>query len=376
MATPVVTREQYEEAERAYREHGTYEGGARALGLSRNTLKHRVLRGRQLGYNVDPAVQESMNAVGAKMVPALAWAKTQPDEEGRSYSVLLKPQAPEPEDIAERVRERLESIPAIEPTPPPLHDEPDLLGLIPVADLHSGMMAWEQEAGEDYDTKSAMQRLIKWTGQLVRAMPRCAMCVLLFNGDTLHANSDEAVTPRSKHALDVDTRHFRTIDLTIEGIAIAVEQARQWHGHVQVVIKPGNHDPEGYMALLFGLSQRYRLERRVSVLKCPKEFWCYRWGRTLILSHHGHRSKPAELVLNLADQYAEEWGQTRYRYLWTGHFHHLRASDIGGVQWEQSRAAASRDAHAAAHGYPARSELQAVIYHSERGEIGRHRVAS
>jgi len=69
------------------------------------------------------------------------------------------------------------------------------------------------------------------------------------------------------------------------------------------------------------------------------------------------------------------WGRTRHRFYFTGHMHHAKMQDIGGVQVEQMRAAAPRDAYAASHAYASRSELQAITYHKDSGEVSRVKVA-
>ena len=78
--------------------------------------------------------------------------------------------------------------------------------------------------------------------------------------------------------------------------------------------------------------------------------------------------------MHLADQWPKMWGETRHRYYFTAHLHHSRLQDVGGVQVEQLRAVSSRDAYAATHAYSGRSEMQAITYHKDRGEISRHRV--
>jgi hypothetical protein len=69
------------------------------------------------------------------------------------------------------------------------------------------------------------------------------------------------------------------------------------------------------------------------------------------------------------------WGRTKYRYLFTGHLHHHKSQDLGGVHWEQLRAITAKDAYAASHAYSGRSEMQAITYDRQRGEISRVRVA-
>jgi hypothetical protein len=59
---------------------------AKVLGISRASLRWRLAMAER---NIDPAIQDSMNAVGTGLVPALAWAKTK-SENGTSYSVSAK----------------------------------------------------------------------------------------------------------------------------------------------------------------------------------------------------------------------------------------------------------------------------------------------
>ena len=63
-------------------------------------------------------------------------------------------------------------------------------------------------------------------------------------------------------------------------------------------------------------------------------------------------------------------------YLWTGHLHHHKSADIGGVKWEQLRALTSRDAYAYTHAYSARSQLQAITLHRTAGEVQRQSVSA
>lgn len=130
------------------------------------------------------------------------------------------------------------------------------------------------------------------------------------------------------------------------------------------------------MAVMFALAERYRNEPRVTVQKVPGEFFVHRFGDCFISAHHGHGGKPERMVLFLADEYASDWGQTRHRFLFTGHLHHHKSADIGGVTWEQLRAVTARDAYAVGNAYTARAQLQAITLHRSKGEVQRAKVAA
>jgi len=368
MPTPPLSdqlkREALEALERA---GGNKSQAARNLGIDRRTFQNRVKVALR-----DPAIQAAMDDVGTQMVPALAWAKTK-SKDGTSYSVLLKPD-PVSDDVLGRIRDAFEGMGAAPEIPAPAYADSDLLTLYPVSDVHIGLMAWGRETGEDFDTRKACERLQNWIGQCVAASPASGLGIVLFNGDTLHAD-DQTNKTQSGHILDVDTRHFRTLDMAIAAIASCIDMAAAKHAKVAVRILPGNHDRTAYMAILFAIAERYRSNPRIEVPQAPGEFFAYEFGQVMLAAHHGDKAKAQRLVLALADDEAEMWGRTRHRYLWTGHLHHHKAEDIGGVQWEQLRAVTARDAYAKSHAFTARAQLQAVTYHRDFGEVSRVKVS-
>lgn len=278
--------------------------------------------------------------------------------------------------LAERIKEIFEGLAPAALVPEPVHSYADLLTVYPIADAHIGMHAWARETGEAYDTDIAVSRLRDWISRLVASSPASAEAIILDVGDLTHADDGTNQTPTSKHVLDIDSRYFRTLEVTIAAMSDAVELALTKHGHVHVVIIAGNHNPHGYMAILFALAERYRNNPRVTVRKDPRELWSHRFGDCLLAAHHGDKAKPEKLVMFLADECAEDWGQTKHRYLWTGHLHHHKSADIGGVKWEQLRAMTARDAYAYTHAYSARAQLQAITLHRKAGEIQRQAVSS
>jgi hypothetical protein len=346
---------------------------AEMVGVPYETFRNRLKVGRARGFADDPAIRDAKAAVGTGLNPVLAWAKTKSDD-GTSYSVLLRPDPVPVEGIIDQIREALDGFPAMPAIQPPKHAETDLLTLYPIADAHIGLLAWGKETGEDYDINTARERLIDWMGRCVQSSPASGTAVVLDVGDLLHADDQTNQTPKSKHALDVDTRHYRTVETTIATMAAAVEMAASKHERVIVRILPGNHNPTSYLAILFALAERYRDTPHIEVQKVPGEFFAYQFGKVLIAAHHGDKAKAERMVMFLADQYAAMWGRTFYRYLWTGHLHHHKSADIGGVQWEQLRALTARDAYAVSHSYTARAQLQAVTYHRSRGEVQRVKV--
>lgn len=372
MPTPPLSPELLREAVEAFKANGFNKSQAAiALGLDRGTFNNRYRRAVAAGLD-DKIVSEAPAGHTIKGVSTLygpdgsvltQWVKTRADEV-------------DPLELAEQLTAIFESLPPAAVVPAPIYTNSDLLTVYPVADAHIGMRAWSKEVGESYDTDIAVARLRDWIGRLVASSPASEEAIVLDVGDLMHTDDGTNQTPASKHVLDVDGRYFRTLDMTIAAMASAVELALIKHALVQLVIIAGNHNPHSYMAVLFALAERYRDNPRVTVRKDPREFWVHRFGDCLLGAHHGDKAKAERLVLFLADEYAEEWGATKHRYLWTAHLHHHKSADIGGVKWEQLRAVTSRDAYAYTHAYSARSQLQAITLHRTAGEVQRQSVSA
>ena len=377
MPNPVLTREQYREAVDAVeRNGGNMTTAGSELGINRRTVSDRLTRGRELGFHLSDGALSAVQ--DARLSPGEAhsgWiVQVDPETGSRKSTYWQKPQDAYSEDMLERIRSAFEGITPAPAISAPEHTETDLLTLYPLSDVHMGLQAWGKETGEDYDTAKASDRVKSWVGQCVASSPASETAVILSAGDLTHADDQTNMTRKSGHVLDVDTRHFKTLEITIETMACATELALAKHNRVRVHIIPGNHDPYAYMAVLFALAERYRDNPRVKVQKTPGEWFIRQHGRVLIAAHHGDKAKADRMVHFIADQYAELWGKTRHRYLFTGHLHHHKSQDIGGMQWEQLRAVTARDAYAVAHAYTARAQLQAITFHRDKGEVSRVKV--
>jgi len=357
-----------------YDEVGSYTEVARRFGVDESTVRKAVQRYKTRS-SMDPAIQESMEAIGTGLVPGDVWVKTK-NPGGTSYSVRLRPEAKPPEEVAERIDEILSKTPAVKLEPPQATSSArNFLGFIPLNDLHAGGYAWAPETGyEDWDTDKAVRRLQKWVHRAVSRMPQCSECILYYNGDTLHTNGEDPFTPASKHVLDKDTRHYRVVDLTAAGIIATVECAAQKHEKVRLVIKRGNHDEDSYLALLLAAKYRFREQRNVIVEEDPSPYWAYRWHEVFLFGHHGDRVKPAELVMKMAADHRDEWGKSTHCYVWTAHLHQRSAETFPGATWERASCLTAPDAYGAKWG--SHAQLVAVVYHRSKGEYERHIVRS
>ena len=299
------------------------------------------------------------------------WLKT---DEASIYFVNPKVDEGQREDIIETFKEALKDAPKSFPTSGPTLVEEDLLSKYILADLHMGMRAWGPEAGENYDLDIAVERLHTTFGTLVKSTPNSKIGLIENLGDTFHANDHKNMTPGSGHILDSDGRFTKIMYETVKAVVTLVEELKEKHEKVQYVGISGNHDVDANHYLTIALMMRFHDDPRVDIIWNPAKMWCMKFGNVLFAAHHGDRVKPERLAMQVADDFAPLWGQTKWRYLDTGHIHHDSAKDIGGLFWESHRTLAARDAYATGAGYVSRSTLKAVTYHKDRGEIIRNTV--
>jgi|TARA_Y100000310_G_scaffold132889_1_gene131843 hypothetical protein len=297
--------------------------------------------------------------------------------------VAEKPELKAREAAWRAVAEELKKdIVRVEPAPAPsgVHPDNELLAGYPVGDHHVGMFSWVRETGGNYDTQIAENLLRGATDHLVRAVGPCGSALVAFLGDFLHYDSFEAITPTSRNTLDSDTRFPKMVQAAVRMMRYSVDAALRAHRRVKVIVEIGNHDLSSSVFLAECLRIAYENEPRVMVDTSPKHYHYHRHGNVLIGTHHGHGTHMKNLPLTMAADQRQHWGETEHRHWWTGHVHHgktqpaISAQDYSGCTVESFRVLPPADAWAHQKGYRPIRGMQAIVYHSEHGEVARHTV--
>jgi hypothetical protein len=324
------------------------------------------------------------------------WVKTKPDS-GPEYEIpeghVVKGESalvdPDGRVLARWVKTRENGAPAIIealktafaeyegkslPSSAAYDTDADILTLYPLPDLHIGMYAWGDETGANYDVDIAVKQAEASVAALVAQSRPSEKAVILGLGDYFHANDAKALTPGSGHSLDVDGRWPKVYAAGAKLAISIIDLAAQKHQSVEVVFLPGNHDPDAAVTLTVALHLYYSNNPRVTIRMEPGMVWYHRFGRCLLGATHGHSIKPDKMAMLLANDCAEDWGQTVHRHFFFGHVHHESVKEVGSVKVESFNSPAARDAWNAGQGYRAGRSMNAVTFHKERGEIGRHRL--
>lgn len=352
--------------------HGSIRAAAREVGLAYSTFHKYLTKEAQ-----DPAIINVMNAENSNMVPANVW-KRGVDADGNKYTTHLKPAKAQddPSKFIDAIREALEAVNPAGATSAPASLHADMVSIYPVADLHVGMLTDAEETGTDWDTKIATKVFREKFDRLLSLTPPTEHAVIAQLGDLTHNDSQENVTPQSKHQLDVDSRYFVILRRAVAVMKYAIDASLQKHGSVIYRGCRGNHDMTAHYAVSLALSEHYRDEPRVTIEDNANEFYVYEFGLNMVLLCHGDKTTHDRLSMFAANEYPEIWGRTKYRRALTGHVHHRRAIQAGGMLVESIETIIPKDAYAHSHGYTSQRALVSIVLDRTQGEICRYRVAA
>jgi hypothetical protein len=332
---------------------------------------YQHIAGAKIKLGLSDGIKDALAQTGISIEDArIGWRRVKA-EDGSFNSVMWKAPAVPTQDVAERIMGILEGMKPAPAIAEPDGVDPDVLTLIPIADLHLGMKASAAESGETYGIETAVDRLRSTVHHLSGSVSGHT-AVILVAGDFFHADDNTHSTPKHRHPLDVDGRHFDALDAGITVLADTIDMTAARHASVIVRVLRGNHDMTSHMAMTFALAERYRDNPRIWVEKSPADMWAMSWGQCLLAAHHGDDIRPEDLVHSMAEH--PDWSSCPYRYLKTAHRHKYSTMMIGSVEWESMSCLTARDAYAAGKGYVTRPTLRAPSFHKRRGEVWRRTV--
>lgn len=354
--------------------HGSQSKAARELGVSREALRDslRCAKKRAARHGWSPehdytrTVPEGFRLRGVSTLydgagnVAAQWVKSAKDHEHRL------------EQLADAVQSLAEPFRGLaKPAKPPKLANEDLLCIYPMGDPHFGMYSWADETGTDFDVEIAERNLFAAVDQLVALAPPAKQGLLLNLGDFFHTDSSSNQTARSGNPLDVDSRWSRVLSVGVRTMRRCIDRALQKHESVRVINEIGNHDDHSAVFLSLCLQQFYDREPRVQIDTSPQRFHWLRFGRSLIGVTHGDSAKYNDLPGIMAADRAKDWGETRYRYWYTGHVHHESVKEFHGCTVETFRTLAGRDAWHHGAGYRADRDMRCDVIHARRGKVQR-----
>lgn len=252
----------------------------------------------------------------------------------------------------------------------------NLMLVLPIGDLHVGMMAWKDETGQDWSLKHVQTAVHHVFKMLIDQAPKVKKILIIDVGDFHHRDNKDAVTPAHKNQLDVDSRYPKMVRVAIQLIRYIVKLALEKAEEVELWMVPGNHNAATAVVTAECLRHVYENEPRMMVNTSPNPIKYCEWGKCMIASTHGDQVKMEILPGVCATDQSEMWGRTKFRYGMTGHIHSSNklSKEGRGMEVESFRTLAPNDSFAAWYGYRSGQDSHAIVFHKEHGRRGRNEI--
>jgi hypothetical protein len=363
---------------KAIEEHGSQNKAARALNISQGTIGNTIANIKRKAAIRGYSPEHDMT----KMAPepfVIRGTSTYYDEDGKVKGQWVKTKMDDSkfqQAMMETIEALKEEIPRVSlVNPPPLGNE-NLLNCYVITDYHLGMLSWDEETGENWDIKIGEDLIMRWFAQAIQQSPDSNTAVFAQLSDFLHFDGMDAVTPASKHLLDVDTRFAKLVRSAIRVLRAVIDMLLQKHQKVHVIMADANHDPVSQIWLREWFSVLYENEPRISVDKSPNPYNAYEFGKTALFFHHGHKRKVANVSQVFASQFREMFGRTKHAYAHMGHLHSIDIKENNLMIVEQHRTLAPADAYAARGGWLSGRDAKVITYHMNHGEVSRLTINS
>lgn len=361
----------------AINKYGSLRKAAERLQISAGTIQTGIERLKRKaasrGYSPehdmvhiapDPFVVRGTSTLYKDGVAKIQWVKTRLDDDQFQQMLL---------DAIEGFKDDIPRVSML--APPPLGNG-NILNCYVITDYHMGMLSWKPETGDDWDLKLAEELIVKWFAQAIVQSPDADTAVFAQMSDFLHFDGMDAVTPASKHLLDVDTRFAKVVRSAIRVLRTVIDMLLQKHQNVHIIMADANHDPVSQIWLREWFSVLYENEPRITVDKSPSPYNVYEFGKTALFFHHGHKRKVTNVSEVFAAQFREIYGRTTHAFAHTGHLHHLDVKENNLMIVEQHRTLAPADAYAARGGWITGRDAKVITYHKEFGEVSRLTINS
>lgn len=248
------------------------------------------------------------------------------------------------------------------------HVDTDLINVIPIGDLHHGLITHAEEVGETWDYRDSEESLFAAVDGLLDAAPPAVECLIGNVGDFLHSDNSKSQTSKGT-PLDTQGPRFAVMLTCIRMLRRCIDRALESHDLVTVITCTGNHDGESSLWLRLCLSLAYESEPRVVVRTEDHKIHYHRFGSCLFAWTHGDTGKLADVPLVMAVDRPKDWAGTEHRKVFSGHIHHTTVKEMPGVVCQTYRSLSKGDKWHNWRQYRSDRDLVLEVWHREYGQI-------
>ena len=245
------------------------------------------------------------------------------------------------------------------------------------ADIHIGKYASAKETGEEYNSKIAVERVLKGVKGIINKSKGFSIDRVLFciGNDILHTDNTTGGTTKGTHQ-NTDGLFWQHYEIALQLYVECVEMLRMV-APVDCVHSMSNHDYMSGFHLAQALKSWFRNTDDVSVDAGISNRKYYKYGSNLIGLEHGDGAKMENLPLLMAQERPKLWSETKFRYWFLHHVHHkikykwLSNKDYIGVSVEYLRSPSVSDNWHHRKGYVSLTAVEGFIHCIDNGQVAR-----
>lgn len=243
--------------------------------------------------------------------------------------------------------------------------------VIDPADVHIGKLAMAFETGDEYNTKIAVERVLKGVQGILDKTSGFNIDQILFIGgnDILHIDTPKRTTT-SGTPQDTDGMWYSNFliakQLYIDVLMMLIPVA-----DVHFTFNPSNHDYTNGFFLADVIKTYFKDCKNITFDCSIAHRKYYKYYNNLIGTTHGDGARQGDLPLLMAHE-SKDWSDCKHRYIYTHHVHHKTAKDHIGVTIESLRSPSASDSWHSRNGYTGVPKaIEGFLHHKEFGQISR-----
>lgn len=307
----------------------------------------------------------------------LVWAHLK-DDLGRKHTVLMKnPEEVKQEELRKEkfIAEMRKHAPKY-PTIKYSRVTDGHLKLIDIADLHIGKYAINRDGEVSYDIETAKSNARNAVKEFLKRSQGFKTEKFLFpiGNDVLHVdNKNNTTTSGTRQDVQGlwDQMYLAAKSLYVELLEHLVTIAP-----VEVIYNRSNHDDHSGFTLADTLESWFHRSKNITfdISTLDRRYTTY--GQSMIGFDHGDGAKLKDIPLLMASEEPKIWSDTRFRYMFRHHLHHMQkhhflvGQDFPGVTVQYLRSLSESDAWHQRMGYTgAPKAVDGFIFHPEYGQV-------
>jgi hypothetical protein len=150
--------------------------------------------------------------------------------------------------------------------------------------------------------------------------------VFVIGPDTLNMDTFDGTTTKGTLVENSETA-TKAYMKAFDAICLAIGKIKHFCDNLEVVFIPGNHDRLSSFHLIHAVSQVFKLTPEIVFNTTYKERKVVMYYDNMLAIEHGDvSSKNNPLVF--ATEFPKEWGSSKHRFLYTGHYHGRKTKEV------------------------------------------------